>query len=52
MGKCGVGRFKAGKVLLHGRFPALEAELLGMIAGGNTKGRARAPTGRMRWSGP
>jgi len=26
--------FEAGKVVLHGRFPALEAELLGMIAGG------------------
>ena len=26
--------FEAGKVLLHGRFPELESELLGMIAGG------------------
>ena len=26
--------FEAGKVVLHGRFPALEAELCGMIAGG------------------
>lgn len=27
--------FEAGRVLLHGRFPELEAELLGMIAGGD-----------------
>ena len=33
MGKWGSGRFEAGRVVLHGRFPALEAELLGMIAG-------------------
>lgn len=26
--------FEAGRVVLHGRFPALEAEMLGMIAGG------------------
>ena len=32
--------FEAGKVLLHGRFPALEAELLGMIAGGVQRGHA------------
>lgn len=27
--------FEAGKVVLHGRLPKLEAELLGMIAGGD-----------------
>ena len=26
--------FEAGKITLHGRFPELEAELCGMIAGG------------------
>jgi phage terminase large subunit-like protein len=30
--------FEAGKVVLHGRFPELEAELLGMIAGGDYEG--------------
>jgi len=35
--------FEAGKVLLHGRFPALEAELLGMIAGGDYEGPGTSP---------
>jgi phage terminase large subunit-like protein len=35
--------FEAGKVLLHGRFPALEAELLGMIAGGAYEGPGNSP---------
>jgi phage terminase large subunit-like protein len=30
--------FEAGKVVLHGHFPELEAELLGMIAGGRYEG--------------
>jgi phage terminase large subunit-like protein len=43
--------FEAGKVTLHGEFPKLEAELLGMIAGGDYEGPGTARTGRMRWSG-
>lgn len=43
--------FEAGKVVLHGRFPELEAELLGMIAGGDYEGPAPARTEPMRWSG-
>jgi phage terminase large subunit-like protein len=35
--------FEAGKVVLHGRFPALEAELLGMIAGGDYEGPGQSP---------
>ena len=35
--------FEAGKVILHGRFPMLEAELLGMIAGGDYQGPGRSP---------
>lgn len=35
--------FEAGKVVLHGRFPALEAELLGMIAGGDYEGPGTSP---------
>ncbi|MES2445248.1 MAG: terminase family protein, partial [Pseudomonadota bacterium] len=35
--------FEAGKVVLHGRFPALEAELLGMIAGGKYEGPGVSP---------
>ena len=35
--------FEAGKVLLHGRFPELEAELLGMIAGGDYEGPGTSP---------
>lgn len=36
-------RFEAGKVRLHGRMDALEAELLGMIAGGGYEGPGRSP---------
>jgi phage terminase large subunit-like protein len=35
--------FEAGKVTLHGRFPELEAELLGMIAGGGYEGPGVSP---------
>jgi phage terminase large subunit-like protein len=35
--------FEAGRVLLHGRFPELEAELLGMIAGGAYEGPGTSP---------
>lgn len=35
--------FEAGKVVLHGRFPELEAELLGMIAGGGYEGPGVSP---------
>jgi phage terminase large subunit-like protein len=35
--------FEAGKVVLHGRFPELEAELLGMIAGGDYEGPGTSP---------
>ena len=35
--------FEAGKVLLHGRFPELEAELCGMIAGGDYEGPGTSP---------
>jgi phage terminase large subunit-like protein len=35
--------FEAGKVVLHGRFPELEAELLGMIAGGGYEGPGASP---------
>ena len=35
--------FEAGKILLHGRFPELEAELLGMIAGGDYEGPGTSP---------
>jgi phage terminase large subunit-like protein len=35
--------FEAGKVVLHGRFPELEAELLGMIAGGDYEGPGHSP---------
>ncbi len=35
--------FEAGKVLLHGRFPELEAELMGMIAGGGYEGPGASP---------
>ena len=35
--------FEAGKVRLHGRFPELEAQLLGMIAGGDYKGPGGSP---------
>ena len=35
--------FEAGRVVLHGRFPELEAELLGMIAGGDYEGPGNSP---------
>jgi phage terminase large subunit-like protein len=35
--------FEAGKVALHGRFPELEAQLCGMIAGGNYEGPGNSP---------
>jgi phage terminase large subunit-like protein len=35
--------FEAGKVTLHGRFPELEAELLGMVAGGEYEGPGNSP---------
>jgi phage terminase large subunit-like protein len=35
--------FEAGKVTLHGRFPELEAQLLGMIAGGGYEGPGASP---------
>ena len=35
--------FEAGKILLHGRFPELEAELLGMVAGGDYQGPGNSP---------
>ena len=35
--------FEAGQVLLHGRFPALEAQLCGLIAGGDYEGPGTSP---------
>ena len=35
--------FEAGRVTLHGRFPELEAELCGMIAGGDYEGPGTSP---------
>jgi phage terminase large subunit-like protein len=35
--------FEAGRVRLHGRMPELEAQLLGMIAGGDYEGPGRSP---------
>ena len=35
--------FEAGKVTLHGHFPALEAELCGLIAGGGYEGPGTSP---------
>lgn len=35
--------FEAGRVRLHGRMPELEAQLLGMIAGGGYEGPGRSP---------
>ena len=35
--------FEAGKVTLHGRFPELEAELCGLIAGGGYEGPGTSP---------
>jgi len=36
-------KFEAGKAFLAGRFPELEAELCGMIAGGGYEGPGRSP---------
>jgi phage terminase large subunit-like protein len=36
-------RFETGEVTLHGRFPELEAELMGMIAGGGYEGPGKSP---------
>ena len=35
--------FEQGKVRLRGKFPALEAQLMGMIAGGGYDGPGRSP---------
>jgi phage terminase large subunit-like protein len=35
--------FEAGNVVLHGRMPELEAQLLGMIAGGGYEGPGQSP---------
>jgi phage terminase large subunit-like protein len=35
--------FEAGKVVVHGCFPELEAQLCGMIAGGDYEGPGRSP---------
>jgi phage terminase large subunit-like protein len=35
--------FEAGKVAVHGRFPELEAQLCGMIAGGDYEGPGNSP---------
>jgi phage terminase large subunit-like protein len=35
--------FEAGRVRLHGRMPELEAQLLGMIAGGGYEGPGQSP---------
>jgi phage terminase large subunit-like protein len=35
--------FEAGKAVLHGSMPELEAQLLGMIAGGGYEGPGRSP---------
>jgi phage terminase large subunit-like protein len=35
--------FEAGRVVLHGRFPELEAQLCGMIAGGDYEGPGTSP---------
>ncbi|HEX6374352.1 MAG TPA: terminase family protein [Allosphingosinicella sp.] len=35
--------FEAGQVVLHGRFPELEAQLCGMIAGGDYEGPGASP---------
>ena len=35
--------FEAGKITLHGRFPELEAQLCGMIAGGGYEGPGSSP---------
>jgi phage terminase large subunit-like protein len=35
--------FEAGRVTIHGRFPELEAQLCGMIAGGDYEGPGKSP---------
>ncbi|HYW17580.1 MAG TPA: hypothetical protein VE891_15685 [Allosphingosinicella sp.] len=35
--------FEAGRVAMHGRFPELEAQLCGMIAGGDYEGPGASP---------
>ncbi len=35
--------FEAGRARLHGRMPELEAQLLGMIAGGGYEGPGQSP---------
>jgi len=35
--------FEAGRAFFHGRFPALEAQLMGFIAGGDYKGPGHSP---------
>jgi phage terminase large subunit-like protein len=35
--------FEAGKAVLHGRFPELEAQLCGMMAGGDYEGPGGSP---------
>jgi phage terminase large subunit-like protein len=35
--------FEAGRVTLHGRFPELESELMGLIAGGGYEGPGDSP---------
>jgi len=36
-------KFETGRAMLAGRFPELEAELCGMIAGGDYQGPGRSP---------
>jgi phage terminase large subunit-like protein len=43
--------FEAGRVSLCGRFPELEAELLGMIAGGGYEGPGRSTDRAAQWCG-
>jgi phage terminase large subunit-like protein len=43
--------FEAGRVSLCGRFPELEAELLGMIAGGGYEGPGRSTDRAEQWCG-
>ncbi len=43
--------FEAGRAVLHGRMPELEAQLTGLIAGGGYEGPGASPDRAMRWSG-
>jgi phage terminase large subunit-like protein len=43
--------FEAGRAFLHGRMPELEAQLLGLIAGGGYEGPGHSPTAPTRWCG-